>query len=212
MKQIKCVVIAIVSVSSLLLSSCATSFMADTPDELKTMREARLTYGIGGALVGAGAAYALSGGKSSKEKNRNAILGGLAGGLIGDAIGQGEGTRTIKDKREAKATEAQLKADIDKSEKFNSALSSYNSRLSREINELRKSKDSKKLRTSKSQSKTALRQANSQLSATEKYIADPANSNGKSRMQSKERALKRHIAKLEQNQRELEKIATTPKI
>jgi hypothetical protein len=70
----------------------------------------------------------------------------------------------------------------------------------------------KKITTAKSQSKSALSQANSQLSATQNYIADPANSDGKSRMQAKEKDLKAHISKLQRNQSELEKITATPKV
>lgn len=195
---------------SLFLTSCSSvtpGFSAETPDELKTMRQARLTYGVGGALLGAGAAYLLSHNKSSEERRRNTIAGGLAGAVGGTLFGQKQGAKTVGKKRSAKASEAYLRQQISKSRKFNSALASYNRRLTREIAQLRRTKNKRQLSRSRSQSRTALSQAKSQLKNTRRFNSDPANSNGRSRMKSNEVALKAHISRLEQRRKDLDNIS-----
>lgn len=201
-------------ITSLVLSSCSSTssgFAANTPDELKTMKQSRLAHGAGGALLGAGLGYLLTKNQSSSQRLTGILGGAAAGGFLGDMLGQKKGQQRVGQKRVAKATEAQLKTAIGQADKFNGALTKYNSRLSREIVQLRKTPNKKEVSVSLKHANTATKQAREQLKATQQFLADPANSAGKSRMQNRENTLKKNINKLEKNRSELTKLSKLSK-
>ncbi|HSP42741.1 MAG TPA: hypothetical protein VLO11_07725 [Luteolibacter sp.] len=204
-KSIRTIALAVICIMA---ASCANSgsLLVSTPDEVKTMRQARAAYSAGGALVGGAAGYLI--GKKSDNHLMGGIMGGLAGAAIGDALGQKAGEDKIQAKRTAKATEEQLVSDIAAAQKFNTAARSYNSRLRNEIAELRKSKSESEQNRMVAQANMAMKEYDSQIETLDQYIANPANSGGASRMRSQRGSLQNSKSELERQIAQVKAVKT----
>lgn len=201
----KCLTLAI---ASGLCASCANTsdLLVSTPDEVKTMRQARAAYSAGGALVGGAAGYLI--GQKSDNQLAGGLMGGLAGAAIGDALGQKAGENKVQAKRTAKATEEQLLNDIAAAQKFNAAARSYNSRLRSEITSLRTSKSETDQKRMVAQANMAMQEYNSQIETLDQYIANPANSGGASRMRSQRTNLQSSKSELERQIAQVKAVKT----
>lgn len=131
------------TLSAVVFSSCAvTDIQTNTPDEVKTMQQARVTHSAIGAIVGASAVYGVAklSGKSDKQAKRMAVAGGVLGLIGGDQMGQRKGARVVREKRRFAYTERQLNAKISKAKTFNTSLAKFNSRIRREISLLKQTR------------------------------------------------------------------------
>lgn len=197
------------------MTGCVTTspLALETQDELRTMREAKLAYTIGGALVGAaiGGGIAAATGADDDDIVKSAVGGGLLGGLGGYGLGTRKGEDKVYEKRQAKASEAYLRQEIAKARKYNGALVSYNRKLRNEIASLKRNYNAQNARYAKRQSTKLVKEVDGQIANRQRFLSDPANSAGKSRMNSTKSQLQSERNKLASMVNTLEALEATHK-
>mgnify|MGYP003637273624 CR=1 FL=1 len=207
-------IVALALIPALFLSSCQTTNIAETPDELKTMRQAKITWAgagaISGAAVGAGIA-ALSGGSSTAIRNA-AIGGGIAGLVAGHQVGTQKGTQTVEKKRSYTATEDYLAGQISNAQKFNSALVSYNSKLRGQIASAKSSPDGAAIRGQIKTANAVLKEVDSEMTTRTKLLENAESGPSKNTLTQKKNSLAQQKKQLENSIAELEELEKISKV
>ncbi len=202
-------------VVALIQSGCqTTNVVAETPDELKTMRQAKITWTAGGAAAGAavGAGIAALRGGSTRSIVNSGLAGALAGGAIGHTYGAQQGGQTIEKKRGYHASEQELAQQISKAQTFNNALISYNNKLSRQIAAAKASSDSGAIRGHRKTASTVLAEVNSELGTRQRLLEAAVDGPSKNTLTEKKNALATQRNELQQHIAELQQLEQTTKV
>lgn len=169
----------------------------DCEDDLKTMRQAKLVWTVGGAVKGAfwgalleGGMAALRGGGRDAVKNA-AIHGGVTGGAVGAAEGSRtggiKGAETVAMKKQARHTEAELMEKINQAQTFNMSVATVNAKLRQKLSMV---SDKKVRKSILSVASSSLGQIDYQIKVMEDFVGDETSDSMHSEMLAKLQTLK----------------------
>ncbi len=169
----------------------------DCADDLKTMRQAKLVWTVGGAAKGAffgalleGGVAALRGGGRDAVKSatiHGAVTGGTVGAAEGSRIGQQKGAEVVTMKHQARRTEAELAQAINQAQNFNQNVAVVNAKLRKKLGMVADKRIRKSILADASNS---LGQIDDQIKKLENFVGDEAASSKRSEMLAKLQTLK----------------------
>jgi len=179
----------------------------DCSDDLKTMRQAKMVWTVGGAAKGAvlggffGAMGAVLSGGDSDAIRQQAIAGAIGGGVVGGMAGrqQGEvaGRQTVAKKHQARRTEADLSQEMASAQKFNDSVTKVNAKLRAQLS---RAKDRSGRKTMKKNIDNALAQVDDQIKSMTGFINDDSASAAHVPMAEKLRTLNQLKASIKETE------------